>query len=87
MGVRNHGVRDIHGQVTPHRALNYGTTLAHDQGAVFAHITQLVGNRRKEVTQARILAATCRHKHNATAMQLANELKCLGTRLALPRMQ
>ena len=87
MGIRNHGIRDIHGQVAPHRPLNHGTSLAHDQSAVFAHIAQLVGHRRKEVTQARILAAACRHKHNAAAMQLIDELKRLVTRLTLPRMQ
>ena len=87
MGVRNHGIRDIHGQATLHGALDHGTPLAHDQGTVFAHIAQLIGHRRKEVTQARVLTTTRRHKHNATTVQLTNELKRLGTRLALPRMQ
>ena len=87
MGVRDHGVRDIHGQVTLHRPLDHGTPLAHDQGAVLAHIAQLIGHRRKEVTQARILPTARRHKHNATAIQLIDKLKRLGTRLTLPRMQ
>ena len=33
------------------------------------------------------MTTTRRHKNNATTVQLIDELKCLGTRLALPRMQ
>ena len=87
IGVRSHGIRDIHGQATLHRTLDHGTPLAHDQGTVLAYIGELIGHRRKEVTQARVLATARRHKHNTTAVQLANEFKCLGTWLALPRMQ
>ena len=87
MGVRNHGIRDIHGQATLHRALDHGTPLAHDQGSVFAYIGEFIGHRGKQVAQARILTATRRHKHDTATMQLIDELKGLGTRLALPRMQ
>ena len=87
MGVGDHSIRDIHRQVTPHRALDDGTPLAHHQGSVFAYIGELTGHRGKQVAQARILTATRRHKHNAATMQLINELKCLGAWLALPRMQ
>ena len=87
MGIRNHGIRDIHGQIALHGALDHGTTLTHDQGTVLAHIAQLIGHRRKQIAQARVLTTTRRHKHNAATMQLANELKRLGTRLTLPWMQ
>ena len=87
MGIGDHGIRDIHRQVTPHRALDDSTPLAHDQGAVFAYIGELIGHRGKQIAQARILTATRRHKHDTATMQLINEFKGLGTRLALPRMQ
>ena len=87
MGIRNHGIRDIHSKTTLHGALDDGATLAHAQGTVFAYIGELVCHRRKEVTQARILATARRHKHDTATMQLIDELKGLGTRLALPRMQ
>ena len=87
MGVRNHGIRDIHGQTTLHRTLDHGTPLAHDQGSVFAYIGEFIGHRGKQVAQARILTATRRHKHDTATMQLIDKLKGLGTRLALPRMQ
>ena len=87
MGVGDHGIRDIHGQATLHRTLDHGTPLAHDQGSVFAYIGEFIGHRGKQIAQARILTAARRHKHNTATMQLINELKGLGTRLALPRMQ
>lgn len=62
-------------------------SLAHHQGSVFAHIGELIGHRDKQIAQARILTAARRHKHDTTTMQLINEPKGLGTRLALPRMQ
>ena len=87
MGVGDHGIRDIHRQVTLHRALDNGTPLAHHQGSVFAYIGELIGHRGKQVAQARILTAARRHKHDTATMQFIDEFKGLGTRLALPRMQ
>ena len=87
MGIRNHGIRDIHSKATLHGTLDNGTPLAHHQGSVFAYIGELIGHRGKQVAQARILTATRRHKHDTATMQLIDELKGLGTRLALPRMQ
>ena len=87
MGIRNHGVRDIHSKATLHGTLDNGTPLAHHQGSVFAYIGELIGHRGKQVAQARILTATRRHKHDTATMQLIDKLKGLGTRLALPRMQ
>ena len=87
MGVGDHGIRDIHSKATLHGTFDNGAPLAHHQGSVFAYIGELIGHRGKQVAQARILTATRRHKHNAATMQLVDELKCLRTRLALPRMQ
>ena len=87
MGIRNHGIRDIHSKATLHGTLDNGTPLAHHQGSVFAYIGEFIGHRGKQVAQARILTAARRHKHDTATMQLINELKGLGTRLALPRMQ
>ena len=87
MGIRNHGIRDIHSKATLHGTLDNGMPLAHHQGSVFAYIGELIGHRGKQVAQARILTAARRHKHNAATMQLIDKLKGLGTRLALPRMQ
>ena len=87
MGIRNHGIRDIHSKAALHGTLDNGTSLAHHQGSVFAYIGELIGHRGKQVAQARILTAARRHKHDTATMQLVDELKGLGTRLALPRMQ
>ena len=87
MGIRNHGIRDIHSKATLHGTLDNGTSLAHHQGSVFAHIGKLVCHRGKQVTQARILTAARRHKHDTATMQFVDEFKGLRTRLALPRMQ
>ena len=87
MGIRNHGIRDIHSKATLHGTLDNGTPLAHHQGSVFAYIGELIGHRGKQVAQARILTAARRHKHDTATMQLIDKLKGLGTRLALPRMQ
>ena len=87
MGIRNHGIRDIHSKATLHGTLDNGTPLAHDQSSVFAYIGELIGHRGKQVAQARILTTARRHKHDTATMQLIDKLKGLGTRLALPRMQ
>ena len=87
MGIRNHGIRDIHSKATLHGTLDHGTPLAHHQGSVFAYIGEFIGHRGKQVAQARILTAARRHKHDTATMQLIDKLKGLGTRLALPRMQ
>ena len=87
MGIRNHGIRDIHSKATLHGTLDNGTSLAHHQGSVFTYIGELIGHRGKQIAQARILTAARRHKHDTATMQLIDELKGLGTRLALPRMQ
>ena len=87
MGIRNHGIRDNHSKATLHGTLDNGTPLAHHQGSVFAYIGELIGHRSKQVAQTRILTATRRHKHDTATMQLIDKLKCLGTQLALPRMQ
>ena len=87
MGKGDHGIRDIHSKATLHGTLDNGMPLAHHQGSVFAYIGELIGHRGKQIAQARILTAARRHKHNTATMQLINELKGLGTRLALPRMQ
>ena len=87
MWIRNHGIRNVHSKATLHGTLDHGTPLAHHQSSVFAYIGELIGHRGKQVAQARILTATRRHKYNAATMQLVDELKGLGTRLALPRMQ
>ena len=87
MGIRNHGIRDIHSKATLHGTLDNGTPLAHHQGSVFAYIGELIGHRGKQMAQARILTTARRHKHDTATMQFIDELKGLGTRLALPRMQ
>ena len=87
MGIRNHGIRDIHSKATLHGTLDNGTPLAHHQSSVFTYIGEFIGHRGKQVAQARILTATRRHKHDTATMQLIDKLKGLGTRLALPRMQ
>ena len=68
MGIRNHGIRDIHSKATLHGTLDNGTPLAHHQGSVFAYIGEFIGHRGKQVAQARILTAARRHKHNAATM-------------------
>ena len=87
MGIRNHGIRDIHSKATLHGALDNGTPLAHHQSSVFAYIGELIGHRGKQIAQACMLTVARRHKHDTATMQLIDELKGLGTRLALPRMQ
>ena len=87
MRICNHGIRDIHSKATPHGTLDNGASLAHHQGSVFAYIGELISHRGKQIAQARILTAARRHKHDTATMQLIDEFKGLGTRLALPRMQ
>ena len=49
MGIRNHGIRDIHSKATLHGTLDNGTPLAHHQGSVFAYIGELIGHRGKQI--------------------------------------
>ena len=46
MGVRNHGIRDIHGQATLHRTLDHGTPSLMTR-AWFSYIGEFIGHRGK----------------------------------------